>query len=175
MTDINGQLPDTRPGALSSAQDDPQQQNGLISTHHPNPTPGGQPTDHVRPRTFPDDPPVNETTAPGDQLPRPQDDGDMPAVPQHLRHRQRSLRRRRRKRSRPGAFFKHNRAFVRWRKRYNPYHLGGADWILWRASASPFRSGSYRDQAYERGYADAKREMPKPKMPRITHFLNGGK
>ncbi len=175
VSDHERQLQHTRSGALYAAQDDPHQQNGILSTHHPDQTPEARGSNARSVAQYRRTRAVVPEEASGDPLPRPQDDGERPAVPQHLRHRRRSPRRQRRGRSRPGAFFKHDRAFERWRKRYNPYHLGYADWLLWRAAASPFRHGSYRDQAYQLGFKDAKREIPKPKMPRITHFLNGGK
>ncbi len=43
-----------------------------------------------------------------------------------------------------------------------PVHLGEADWLLYRHRFNPYRPGSWKAQAYERGFAASKEAMPKP-------------
>ena len=43
-----------------------------------------------------------------------------------------------------------------------PYNLGDCDWLLYRQRFNPYHPKTFKSKAYERGFEDSKRSMPKP-------------
>ena len=43
-----------------------------------------------------------------------------------------------------------------------PLHLGECDWLLYQRRSNPYKPGSARARAYERGYLQCKADWPKP-------------
>lgn len=63
---------------------------------------------------------------------------------------------------RPGRFFRIHHHLAWLRHDMNPRHLGEADWLLYRHRFNPYRPGSWKAQAYERGFTASKKAMPRP-------------
>ncbi len=68
---------------------------------------------------------------------------------------------------RPGRFFKVLRHLHWLRLDIKPLYLGEADWILYRRRFNPYRAGSYKAIAYERGFVASKAALPKPSWPAL--------
>ena len=63
---------------------------------------------------------------------------------------------------RPGRFFRKLKRLVWIRESMQPVHLGESDWLLYRRRFNPYRNGSYKAQAYERGFLASKKMFPRP-------------
>ena len=63
---------------------------------------------------------------------------------------------------RPGRFFKLRRKIDWIRRDMKPVHLGESDWLLYRRRFNPYRRGTYKCAAYERGFIACKKMFPSP-------------
>ena len=61
-----------------------------------------------------------------------------------------------------GRFFKSSGKYVRMRLSWDPFELGEADWILYRANRNPYRKPLRKHARYNSGFTSHKLLMPRP-------------
>ena len=87
----------------------------------------------------------------------------LPKPAEHSRRRRRRIPRRGTVGPvRPGRFFRCRHQIDGIRRDMKPYDLGDCDWLLYRRPFNPYHRKTFKSKAYERGFADSKRSMPKP-------------
>ena len=70
--------------------------------------------------------------------------------------------------ARPGRFFKRDKRLHAIRLAFGAFHLGEADWLLYRRRACPFGARTWNHRNYLRGFAASKAAVPRPAWPAIN-------